>query len=133
MIQQGWLPHSTLPLSVGSMMSLILSSWEIGKPYVLQTNLCVAGDRDWEQCIKLWFDPTADSHSYMIQWSKKMIVFMVDDTPIWGYKNNEHLGVPRLCQWLMSVFASLWNGEEWATQSGSIKLNWAKAPFATRY
>jgi hypothetical protein len=33
----------------------------------------------------------------------------------------------------MSVFASLWNGEEWATQSGAIKLNWAKAPFAARY
>jgi hypothetical protein len=63
-------------------MSSILSSWEIGKPYVLQTNFCVAGDRDWEQCIKLWFIPTADFHSYMIQWSKKMIFFMVDDTPI---------------------------------------------------
>lgn len=54
---------------------------------------------------------------------------MVDDTPIRIYKNNKDLGVPFPDQQAMSVFASLWNGEEWATQNGAIKLNWSNAPF----
>ncbi|KAH9563568.1 hypothetical protein CY35_05G132300 [Sphagnum magellanicum] len=106
---------------------------EAGKPYVLQTNVYAAGVGDREQRIKLWFDPTADFHNYTIHWNKKMIVFMVDKTPIRVYKNNEDLGVPYPSKQPMSVFASLWNGEEWATQSGAIRLNWAKAPFAARY
>jgi xyloglucan:xyloglucosyl transferase len=106
---------------------------EIGKPYVLQTNVYAAGVGDREQRIKLWFDPTADFHNYTIHWNKKIIIFMVDETPIRVYRNNEDLGVPYPCRQPMSVFASLWNGEEWATQSGAIKLNWAKAPFAAKY
>jgi len=54
---------------------------------------------------------------------------MVDNTPIRIYKNNEDLGVPFPDHQAMSVFASLWNGEEWATQNGAIKLNWSNAPF----
>lgn len=54
---------------------------------------------------------------------------MVDDTPIRIYRNNEDLGVPFPDHQAMSVFASLWNGEEWATQNGAIKLNWSNAPF----
>lgn len=58
---------------------------------------------------------------------------MVDDTPIRIYKNNEDLGVPFPDHQAMSVFASLWNGEEWATQNGAIKLNWSNAPFVRFY
>jgi xyloglucan:xyloglucosyl transferase len=106
---------------------------EVGKPYVLQTNVYASGVGDREQRIKLWFDPTADFHTYSIHWNKKIIIFMVDETPIRIYKNNEDLGVPYPCRQPMSVFASMWNGEDWATQSGAIKLNWSKSPFKARY
>ncbi|KAH9536159.1 hypothetical protein CY35_17G092500 [Sphagnum magellanicum] len=106
---------------------------EFGKPYVLQTNVYAAGVGDREQRIKLWFDPTADFHTYTIHWSKKIIIFMVDETPIRIYKNNEDLGVPYPGRQPMSVFASMWNGEDWATQSGAIKLNWDKSPFKASY
>lgn len=58
---------------------------------------------------------------------------MVDDTPIRVYKNNEDLGVPYPSSQPMSVFASLWNGEEWATQNGAIKLNFSNSPFIATY
>lgn len=59
--------------------------------------------------------------------------FLVDDTPIRIYKNCEDLGVPYPTRQPMSVFASLWNGEDWATQNGAIKLNWTNSPFVATY
>lgn len=106
---------------------------EPGKPYVLQTNVYASGVGDREQRIRLWFDPTEDFHTYEIHWNKNIVIFMVDDTPIRIYKNNKDLGVPFPDQQAMSVFASLWNGEEWATQNGAIKLNWSNAPFVAAY
>jgi xyloglucan:xyloglucosyl transferase len=74
------------------------------------------------------FDGLTHIHCVIIRYS-----FMVDDTPIRIYKNNEDLGVPFPSQQPMSVFASLWNGEEWATQNGAIRLNWTNAPFVATY
>ncbi|KAG0566028.1 hypothetical protein KC19_7G032800 [Ceratodon purpureus] len=104
-----------------------------GRPYVLQTNVYASGVGDREQRIRLWFDPTEDFHTYEIHWNKEIVIFMVDDTPVRLYKNCEDLGVPYPSRQAMSVFASLWNGEEWATQNGAIKLNWSNAPFVAAY
>lgn len=45
-----------------------------GEPYLVQTNLYIDGVGNREQRIDLWFDPTADFHTYAILWNPKHIV-----------------------------------------------------------
>jgi xyloglucan:xyloglucosyl transferase len=33
----------------------------------------------------------------------------------------------------MSLYASLWNGDQWATEGGRVKLDWADAPFVVAF
>lgn len=56
----------------------------------------------------------------------------MDNTPIRVFKNNENIGVgypgqPKL------VEASIWNGEDWATDGGKTKINWSYAPFQANF
>jgi hypothetical protein len=60
--------------------------------------------------------------------------FYVDGTPIREYRNRQaDTGVPFLTQQPMRVYASLWNGEAWATGGGRIKTNWTWASFVASY
>jgi beta-glucanase (GH16 family) len=45
-----------------------------GEPYILQTNVFAKGKGSREQRINLWFDPTADFHTYSLLWNKNIIV-----------------------------------------------------------
>ncbi|XP_018847735.1 xyloglucan endotransglucosylase/hydrolase protein 2-like [Juglans regia] len=104
-----------------------------GKPYTLQTNVFVNGQGNREQRILLWFDPTADFHTYKILWNQHQIVFFVDDTPIRVFKNMERdIGVEYPSQ-PMQIEASLWNGDSWATDGGQTKTNWSNAPFKAHF
>ncbi|KAG6409069.1 hypothetical protein SASPL_132100 [Salvia splendens] len=104
-----------------------------GQPYTLQTNVYANGFDEREQRIKLWFDPTQDFHTYSILWNLYQIVFMVDWVPIRTYRNHADKGVAYPRWQPMSVQASFWNGESWATNGGKDKIDWTKAPFVASF
>ena len=76
-----------------------------GEPYILQTNVFSNGIGGREQRIFLWFDPTADFHTYSISWTKQRIVFLVDSVPIRVFSNNAAAGVAYLDHQPMRIFS----------------------------
>ncbi|GER53253.1 xyloglucan endotransglucosylase/hydrolase protein [Striga asiatica] len=104
-----------------------------GEPYLVQTNVFVNGVGNREQRLKLWFDPTKDFHSYSLLWNQRQVVFLVDETPVRVHSNLEHKGIPYPKDQAMGIYSSIWNADDWATQGGLIKTNWAHAPFVASY
>ncbi|KAH7431790.1 hypothetical protein KP509_08G066600 [Ceratopteris richardii] len=104
-----------------------------GEPYILQTNIFSNGHGGREQRIYLWFNPSDSFHTYSVAWTPQRILFLVDDVLIRVFSNNEAAGVPYPSKQPMRVFSSIWNGDQWATQGGRVKINWAHAPFVASY
>lgn len=104
-----------------------------GQPYILQTNIFNSGTGGREQRIFLWFDPTANFHTYSVLWNQQRVLLSVDGTPIREFPNLEGRGVPYLNKQGMGVYGSIWNGESWATRGGRDKIEWSKAPFTSTY
>jgi xyloglucan:xyloglucosyl transferase TCH4 len=104
-----------------------------GEPYLLHTNIFSDGRGEREQQFVLWFDPTADFHTYSILWNPHNIILYIDGTPIRVFRNNAARGVPFPARQPAHVFASIWDAEDWATQGGRVKTDWASAPFVAAY
>ncbi|CAL5353671.1 unnamed protein product [Camellia sinensis] len=103
-----------------------------GKPIGVQTNAFLKGKGGREQRIYLWFDPTANFHTYKILWNQHQIVYFVDEYPIRVFKNNRHDGVGFPAQ-PMQLMATIWDGDSWATNGGKTKIIWAHAPFISHF
>ncbi|XP_022988433.1 probable xyloglucan endotransglucosylase/hydrolase protein 23 [Cucurbita maxima] len=104
-----------------------------GDPYTVHTNVFSQGKGNREQQFHLWFDPTADFHTYSILWNPQRIVFYVDGTPIREFKNHESIGVAFPKNQPMRLQSSLWNADDWATRGGLVKTDWTQAPFTASY
>ncbi|XP_050272544.1 xyloglucan endotransglucosylase/hydrolase protein 22-like [Quercus robur] len=104
-----------------------------GDPYIIHTNVFSQGKGNREQQFYLWFDPTADFHTYSILWNPQRIIFSVDGTPLREFKNLESIGVPFPKNQAMRIYSSLWNADDWATRGGLVKTDWTQAPFTASY
>ncbi|GMN52116.1 hypothetical protein TIFTF001_021265 [Ficus carica] len=104
-----------------------------GEPYTLHTNVFSQGKGNREQQFHLWFNLTADFHTYSILWNPQHIVFSVDGTPIRKFRNLESKGVPYPKNQAMRIYSSLWNADDWATRGGLVKTDWSQAPFTASY
>ncbi|XP_062093317.1 xyloglucan endotransglucosylase/hydrolase 2-like [Humulus lupulus] len=104
-----------------------------GEPYIVHTNVYTQGKGEREQQFYLWFDPTKNFHTYSIVWNPHNIIFMVDNTPIRVFNNEERRGVPFPNKQPMKLYSSLWNADQWATRGGLVKTDWSKAPFKAYY
>ncbi|XP_030478543.2 probable xyloglucan endotransglucosylase/hydrolase protein 23 [Cannabis sativa] len=104
-----------------------------GDPYIVHTNVYTQGKGDREEQFYLWFDPTADFHTYSILWNPQRVVFYVDKVPIREFKNMESSGIPFPKNQSMKIHSSLWNADDWATRGGLVKTDWTQAPFTASY
>ncbi|KAJ3698715.1 hypothetical protein LUZ61_002420 [Rhynchospora tenuis] len=104
-----------------------------GSPYTLHTNLFTQAVGNREMQFNLWFDPTRDFHNYTILWSAHHVIILVDGIPIRDFKNHEKKGVLFPTSQPLRMYASLWDGDSWATQGGRVKTDWSKAPFVAMY
>ncbi|XP_022135082.1 xyloglucan endotransglucosylase/hydrolase protein 22-like [Momordica charantia] len=104
-----------------------------GEPYIVHTNVYTQGQGNREQQFYLWFDPTADFHTYSFLWNPAHIVFYVDGRPIREFRNVESMGTPYPNKQEMRLYGSLWNADDWATRGGLVKTDWTKAPFTASF
>ncbi|KAK6152825.1 hypothetical protein DH2020_012464 [Rehmannia glutinosa] len=100
-----------------------------GQPYTVQTNVYANGKGDREQRINLWFDPSAEFHTYSILWNHHHVV---DAVHFSVYENNEARGIPFRNSTNGSLLP-LSGGRRLGYRGGLEKIDWSKAPFYAYY
>lgn len=111
-----------------------------GEPYTLHTNIYGNGSGDGnitssvgrEQRFHLWFDPTQDFHNYTIVWTPHHIMFFVDSIPIRQFRKLKSVKSQYPLK-PMSIYATLWDGSDWATDGGKYRANYNYGPFLSSY
>ncbi|GAB4839817.1 hypothetical protein Ancab_020527 [Ancistrocladus abbreviatus] len=100
------------------------------KDWILQTNMYGNGSVSTgrEEKFRLWFNPTADFHEYSIIWNYHHIVFLVDNIPVREVIHTQAITSAYPSK-PMSIYATIWDGSEWATHGGKYPVNYSYAPF----
>ncbi|KAK9935377.1 hypothetical protein M0R45_022480 [Rubus argutus] len=105
-----------------------------GKEWRVQTNVYGNGSTNTgrEERYNLWFDPSEDYHQYSILWTDSQIIFYVDNIPIRVVKRSENMGGDFPSK-PMSLYATIWDGSDWATNGGKYRVNYKYAPFLAEF
>ncbi|XP_057477803.1 probable xyloglucan endotransglucosylase/hydrolase protein 28 [Actinidia eriantha] len=105
-----------------------------GKDWRIQTNVYGNGSTSVgrEERYGLWFDPSEDFHHYSILWTENQITFYVDNVPIREIKRTEAMGGDFPSK-PMSLYATIWDGSNWATNGGRYRVNYKYAPYITQF
>uniref|UniRef100_A0A803PEU1 Xyloglucan endotransglucosylase/hydrolase n=1 Tax=Cannabis sativa TaxID=3483 RepID=A0A803PEU1_CANSA len=101
------------------------------KDWIFQTNVYANGSVNTgrEEKFYLWFDPTTQHHHYSILWNSHHIVFFVDNVPVREFPRNNAVFPLKP----MSVYATIWDGSQWATHGGKYPVNYKNAPFTASF
>ncbi|KAL7606165.1 probable xyloglucan endotransglucosylase/hydrolase protein 28 [Lactuca sativa] len=105
-----------------------------GKEWRIQTNIYGNGSTNIgrEERYGLWFDPCEDFHQYSILWTSTSIIFYVDDVAIREIKRTESMGGDFPSK-PMTLYATIWDASEWATNGGKYKVNYKYAPYVAEF
>ncbi|CAN6550022.1 unnamed protein product [Malus baccata var. baccata] len=105
-----------------------------GKEWRVQTNIYGNGSTNTgrEERYNLWFDPSDDYHQYSILWTDSQIIFYVDNVPIREFKKTESMGGDFPAK-PMSLYATIWDGSDWATNGGKYRVNYKYAPYLAEF
>lgn len=99
--------------------------------WIIQTNVYANGSVNTgrEEKFYLWFDPTTQHHQYTIIWNNHHTVFLVDNIPVREFEHSSTFFPSKP----MSVYATIWDGSEWATHGGKYPVNYKNAPFTVSF
>ncbi|GAB4828683.1 Probable xyloglucan endotransglucosylase/hydrolase protein 28 [Ancistrocladus abbreviatus] len=105
-----------------------------GKDWRIQTNVYGNGSTNVgrEERYNLWFDPSEDFHQYSILWTQDHIIFYVDDVAIREIRRTEEMGADFPSK-PMSLYATIWDGSNWATNGGKYRVNYKYAPYVAEF
>lgn len=105
-----------------------------GRDWRIQTNVYGNGSTSIgrEERYNLWFDPSDDFHQYSILWTDSQIIFYVDNVPIREVKRTESMGGDFPSK-PMSLYATIWDGSDWATNGGKYRVNYKYAPYIAHF
>lgn len=105
-----------------------------GREWRVQTNIYGNGSTGVgrEERYSLWFDPTEEFHRYSILWSHERIIFYIDNIPIREMVRTPSMGGDFPSK-PMSLYATIWDGSNWATLGGRYKVNYKYAPFVSEF
>ncbi|XP_031387860.1 probable xyloglucan endotransglucosylase/hydrolase protein 27 [Punica granatum] len=105
-----------------------------GKDWRIQTNIYGNGSTSAgrEERYSLWFDPAEDFHQYSILWTDSQIIFYVDNVPIREVKRTEAMGGDFPSK-PMSLYVTIWDGSDWATNGGKYRVNYKYAPYVAEF
>ncbi|KAK8605297.1 hypothetical protein V6N13_102081 [Hibiscus sabdariffa] len=105
-----------------------------GKDWRIQTNIYGNGSTSVgrEERYNLWFDPADDFHQYSILWTDSQIIFYIDNIPIREFKRTAAMGGDFPSK-PMSLYATIWDGSDWATNGGKYRVNYKYAPYVAEF